>query len=155
MAGRRGAMRDVKAEAALTPERLAAQQAQIARRLEALERRPASSPSRRPPAPSSAGNSHVRRWVAVAAAAGLIAGIGLGQMMDIHRSFERRDGGTAVRSSHRSRRCGPTRSARSVSHRDEDILERRGCARAPARRGPRALDDLTPHARDDRASEVT
>ncbi len=34
------------------------------------------------------GHSHVRRWVTVAAAAGLVAGIGLGQMLDLHRSLE-------------------------------------------------------------------
>ena len=73
-----------EAEAGLTPERLAAQQAQIFRRLEAAER-----PARVitfPALPASpARPSPVRRWIAAAAAAGLIAGIGLGQLLDLRQ----------------------------------------------------------------------
>jgi hypothetical protein len=67
---------------ALTPERLASQQSVIFRRLEALER-----PARVIVFPKSGDGtsrrSPVRRWITAAAAAGLIAGIGLGQMVNI------------------------------------------------------------------------
>ncbi|HJR60227.1 MAG TPA: hypothetical protein VJ813_12530 [Vicinamibacterales bacterium] len=70
------------ADDALSPERLAAQQAHIFRRLEAAER-----PARViafPKLPAAAMRpSPVRRWIAAAAAAGLITGIGLGQMLDL------------------------------------------------------------------------
>src|SRR5579859_2493369 len=72
-----------EAENAMTGEQLAVQQVQIARRLETLEK-----PGRIIAFPKAAravinGHSHVRRWVTVAAAAGLIAGIGLGQVMPV------------------------------------------------------------------------
>ena len=64
-----------EADDAFPAERLTVQQAQIARRLETLER-----PARVIAFPKAAravisGHSHVRRWVTVAAAASLIAGI--------------------------------------------------------------------------------
>jgi hypothetical protein len=135
-----------EADRALTPERLTAQQAQIARRLEGLER-----PARVIAFPKAAravigGHSHVRRWVTVAAAAGLIAGIGLGQIVDLRHSLE-------------STRSAPTRviadakrpdAVRTIalSPRDSEFL---GDAEAFAQ--PRVdalvpLEDLTPHARD-------
>ena len=71
-----------EADAALSGERLAAQQAHIMRRLETLER-----PGRVIAFPKvKEGGVHpspVRRWIAAAAAAGLITGIGLGQMVDL------------------------------------------------------------------------
>src|SRR5262249_5045636 len=75
------------ADEAFTADRLSVQQAQIARRLEALER-----PARVINFPEAAravisGHSHVRRWVTVAAAAGLIAGIGLGQLMPLRHGI--------------------------------------------------------------------
>lgn len=77
-----------EADAAFPAERLAIQQAQIARRLETLER-----PARVIVFPKAAravisGHSHVRRWVTVAAAAGLIAGIGLGQVVPLRQAFQ-------------------------------------------------------------------
>lgn len=71
-----------EAEEAVPADRLAAQQAVILRRLEAAERpaRVIAFPkypvdAQRPP------SRH--RWIAAAAAAGLIAGLGLGQMLDL------------------------------------------------------------------------
>lgn len=70
-----------EAEGTMSAERYALQQAQIARRLEMADR-----PGRVIAFPKAAraiigGHSHVGRWVAAAAAAGLIAGVGLGQMI--------------------------------------------------------------------------
>src|SRR4051794_41506915 len=81
-------MRD-EADELLTPERLGVQQAQIARRLESLDR-----PARVIAFPKAAravisGHSHVRRWVTVAAAASLIAGFGLGQAMPLRSAIRR------------------------------------------------------------------
>jgi hypothetical protein len=77
-----------EADEVLTPDRLAAQQAQIFRRLEAAER-----PARVIAFPKlpmvSLRPSPVRRWIAASAAAGLIAGIGLGQIFDL-RDLTRR-----------------------------------------------------------------
>jgi hypothetical protein len=71
-----------EAEFGLTPDRLAAQQAQILRRLEAAER-----PARVitfPAVPAAGARpSPVRRWIAAAAAASFIAGVGLGAMLDL------------------------------------------------------------------------
>lgn len=73
-----------EADEVFTPERLKAQQAHIFRRLEAAEH-----PTRIiafPKAPAAASRpSPFRRWVAGAAAAGLLAGIGLGQMLNLGR----------------------------------------------------------------------
>ena len=75
---------DARAEAdeVFTVDRLAAQHAQIFRRIEASERpaRVIAFPkfARRVASPSSSAS----RWVAAAAAAGLIVGVGVGQLMD-------------------------------------------------------------------------
>lgn len=72
-----------EAEAALSPERLAAQQAQIARRLEAMD-----APARviafpKFARPIAAQPSSRNRWIAGASAAGLVVGLGLGQLMNL------------------------------------------------------------------------
>lgn len=80
-----GVRSDARAEAdeAFTADRLAVQHSQINRRLEALEHpaRVIAFPRFTRPIASRAG--HRQRWVAGAAAAGLIAGIGLGQLFDL------------------------------------------------------------------------
>jgi hypothetical protein len=76
-----------EAEGAFPPERLAAQQAQVMRRLEALERpaRVIAFPRFSRPVTSSQG--HAQRWVAAAAAAGLIIGLAAGQFFDVRHIF--------------------------------------------------------------------
>lgn len=69
------------AEEALTGERLATQQAQIARRLEALEQPARVIAFPRFTQPVSTQPADRRRWIAGAAAAGLVVGVGLGQLM--------------------------------------------------------------------------
>lgn len=65
------------------PERLAAQQAQIFRRLEAAGRpaRVIAFPRFTPPLTS--GSSNASRWIAAAAAVGLIVGVGVGQILEL------------------------------------------------------------------------
>jgi hypothetical protein len=66
-----------EADAAFPPERLAAQQAQILRRLEQLDRpaRLIAFPNARPAQHDVAAGTHWHRWVVAAAAAGLIVGV--------------------------------------------------------------------------------
>jgi hypothetical protein len=127
-------------------ERLAIQQAQIARRLEALER-----PTRVIPFPRGSRivighQSPMRRWM-VAAAAGLIAGVGLAQVVD-HSFFDRRDGAelsrfTVSEANQRANAIHPV----SVKESDEEFLDVTE-ALGPRVKELRALDDLTPHMRD-------
>jgi hypothetical protein len=132
-----------------SPERLAAQQAQIARRLEGLER-----PARVIAFPKAAravisGNSHVRRWVTAAAAAGLIAGIGLGQILDLRHSFDpRRTAPETV--THVGNVAGGRTEIRkiAVSARDDEFLSDAEAFARPRVAALVPLEDLTPHARD-------
>jgi hypothetical protein len=128
-----------------TTERLAAQQSQILRRLETLER-----PTRVIPFPRASrvviGNqSPMRRWM-VAAAAGLIAGVGLAQVVD--HSMDRRDPPqlshfTTSEATQRASGIHPV----SLKEGDEEFLDNAE-ALGPRVKELRALDDLTPHMRD-------
>jgi len=138
-----------EADDAFTGERLSVQQAQIARRLEALER-----PARVITFPKAAravisGHSHVRRWVTVAAAAGLIAGIGLGQLMPLRHAIGERPGTTAVLDKEMTTaRNNAQKQIRAVSATpsDDELLE--DAFGRPRVSALSALDDMTPHARD-------
>ncbi len=134
-----------EADEAFTGERLSQQQAQIARRLETLER-----PARVIAFPKAAravinGHSHVRRWVTVAAAASLIAGFSLGQVVPLHRAVESRQptpqmsAGTA---SVRAKEIAPV----STSQNDDVLLS--DAFSRPRVSTLSALDDMTPHVRD-------
>ncbi|MBA2303259.1 MAG: hypothetical protein H0W08_11555 [Acidobacteria bacterium] len=71
-----------EAQEVIKADRLASQQAQIFRRLEAATRPARVLAFPRPPA-GAMRPSPVRRWVAAAAAAGVLTGIGLGQLLDL------------------------------------------------------------------------
>lgn len=141
----------LEAEEAVPENRLAIQQAQIARRLETLER-----PTRVIPFPKAAravisGHSHVRRWVTVAAAA-LIAGFGLGQVMPL-RTVVRPSSiaqvqpqFTAPDAEQRAKQIPPVTSSNS-SNDDELLSETFTQSRVSSLN---ALDEMTPHARDQR-----
>lgn len=128
------------------PERLAVQQAQIFRRLEALDR-----PTRVIPFPRASRvvighHSPMRRWM-VAAAAGLIAGVGLAQVVD-HSFFERHESAqlahfTASEANQRANAIHPV----SFKDGDEEFLDATE-ALGPRVKELRALDDFTPHMRD-------
>ena len=73
-----------EADEIFTRDRLATQQTQIFRRLESLEHRPHHRlPTVRTAGLGPAGGR--RRWIAAAAAVGLITGVGLGQLFEISR----------------------------------------------------------------------
>ncbi len=92
-----------EAEEAFPAERLAAQQAQVMRRLEALERpaRVIAFPRFARPVTSTQG--HAQRWVAAAAAAGLVIGLAAGQFVDVRRMFT-------------PARIAPTQTERALDH---------------------------------------
>jgi hypothetical protein len=110
-----------EAEEAFPPERLAAQQAAILRRLEALERpaRVIAFPGNIRPAGAS--QHFTRRWVATAAAAGLVIGLAAGQLLDL-----------------RHRLAGPTRTAPNPITSASAPVARQTTTQPPSR----ALDEV-------------
>ena len=138
-----------EADAAFPADRLALQQAQIARRLETLER-----PARVIAFPKAAravisGHSHVRRWVTVAAAAGLIAGVGLGQVVPLRNALDRQNriGTSALQLTARQAASRSTELKPGVTSQSDDELLSDVFAR-PRVSTLSALDDMTPHIRD-------
>jgi len=138
----------VEADEAFPADRLTVQQAQIARRLDTLER-----PARVIAFPKAAravisGNSHVRRWVTVAAAASLIAGFGLGQVVPLRTVLRTQQ--AAAPNTHFNAPEATTRAQEltpaSTSRDDEELLS--DAFGSPKVRNLSALDDMTPHARD-------
>ena len=85
-----GVRTDAHAEAdeVFTRERLAQQQSQIFRRLESLEHPARILTFPRFARPVSVQPNGRRRWIAAAAAAGLIVGVGLGQMIDVSKQAQ-------------------------------------------------------------------
>jgi hypothetical protein len=71
------------------PERLAVQHAQIVRRLEAIERPARVIAFPRFSQPAVTARRGPQRWIAAAAAAGLIVGLGAGELRDFRRSTYR------------------------------------------------------------------
>jgi hypothetical protein len=140
-----------EADAAFPAERLAAQQAQVLRRLEALERPVRIIAFPRAARPVIGGQSHVRRWITAAAAAGLIAGVGIGQLLEyrhtltIDRNPVAITAGTHAAAS-TSRANGVLPVSATIS--DEDLLMGSDALARPRVPALGALDDLTPHARD-------
>jgi len=141
---------DARSEAheSFPAERLAAQQALIFRRLEAAERPARVIAFPRFAQPLTSRTSHASRWIAAAAAAGLIVGVGVGQLMDLRHSLARPQATQA--------RLSPTvnagRDARvqSVSAaRDEAFLSELDATLSRASVPElRALDAFTPKADD-------
>jgi anti-sigma factor RsiW len=149
-----GLREDARAEAdeAFPSERLAAQQAQIFRRLEALER-----PARVIPFPKfsrviTSRQTGPQRWIATAAAVGLLVGLAAGQWLDLRHAFDP----AVARSAESSRpsRVAPTLAGglQPVSHTDEEFLygDRVGAsAQGISYAALQSFDDVTPRARDD------
>ena len=126
-------------------ERLATQQSQIFRRLEAAERPARVIAFPKFTQPLTSGSSHGSRWIAAAAAAGLIVGVGVGQMMDIRRSF----GGPPAASQIRVADPSEVRTVSTNNGREEAFLSELDLTLSrPAVPELRALDEFTPHAGD-------
>ena len=135
------------ADEALSAERLAAQQAQIARRLEALDR-----PARVLAFPKAAhavinGHSNVRRWVTVAAAACLIAGFGLGQVFPLRQAIYKQQAVAPVTlTQQKTQELVQEIAPESKTPNDEDLLSDSFTKSHVL--SLTGLDDMTPHARD-------
>ena len=139
-----------EADQAFPAERLSVQQAQIARRLETLER-----PARVLAFPKAAravisGHSHVRRWVTVAAAASLIiTGFGLGQIVPL-RTLRTINSTVTTAQPQLNVPIAQTRanelSANATARPDDDLLS--DVLARPRVSTLSALDEMTPHARD-------
>lgn len=143
-----------EADAAFPAERLAAQQAHILNRLEAMDRpvRVIAFPKFARPIADRPTISN--RWIAVAAAAGLVIGVALGQWMD----FQHRFGAQPLRTPD----SASARSAPATS--DEDVLVRTASrtmsdeallseleaslAMTPSVEPLLAIDTITPRSRD-------
>jgi hypothetical protein len=139
----------IEADENFPAERLAAQSAQIFRRLEAAERpaRVIAFPTFTQPLPSR--SSHASRWIAAGLAAGLILGVGFGQLLDLRHSLSPRQPATVARLTSDAQ---PVQSAglplQRPGGREEIFLSEldASISRAPAEL--RALDAFTPRAGD-------
>jgi hypothetical protein len=137
-----------EADEVFPADRLSAQYAQIFRRIEAGERPARVIAFPKFSTPLTSRTSHASRWIAAAAAAGLIVGVGVGQMMDLRHlgqsgaRIETRlstPGGPAVRPS--------AVAAVTVTSGDEAFLSDLDASLSrPSVPELRAIDDFTPRA---------
>ncbi len=144
-----------EADEAFPAERLAAQQAHIFRRLEAMERPARVIAFPRFARPTGAHHSNARRWIAAAAVAGLVIGLAGGQMLDLRHRIGSTSatftppGATGTISDTRAASGAGYVPVRLSS--DEAILMDIGTESAAYAHMPeplQALDGLTPRARD-------
>jgi hypothetical protein len=139
-----------EADAAFPPERLAAQQAQILKRLEAMERpvRVIAFPKFAQPIADRPSIAH--RWIAVAAAAGLVIGLALGQWLDFAHRFDAEPAGTLATSHQPSLPEGVTLQTVNRAISDEALLSELDAdfAMTPTVDPLRAIDTITPRSRD-------
>lgn len=137
-----------EADAAFPADRLAAQQAQIFRRLEALERpaRVIAFPGFSQPVTSTPSIAY--RWIAGAAAAGLVLGVALGQWMDLSHRFASDPSETTLITSASRPAEGRLQTVSAVT--DEALLSdlEASAAMHPPVDPLRAIDTLTPRSRD-------
>jgi hypothetical protein len=141
-----------EADELFTAERLAAQQALVFRRLEALERpaRVIAFPKFGRPATSTQG--HAQRWIAAAAAAGLVIGLAAGQFVDIRDALSGgRSRATAVQTARATQTTlspGPAVTpASATSAADEKLFFGDAVDRVRVST-LQPMDDITPRARD-------
>jgi len=142
-----------EADEAFPAERLAAQQAAIFRRLEALERPARVIAFPKHSRPVTASQPFTRRWIATAAAAGLVIGLAAGQILDLRQALEGpaqpvRASRPAPESTQTTARPGGVQPAslsldEALFYGDSSDTTARGARYMPA------LDELTPRARDD------
>ena len=145
-----GTVARTEANEAFPAERLAAQQAQIMRRLEALDRPARVILFPKQTQAMTAERRGARRWIAAAAAAGLLVGIAAGQMLDLRDAFSpsprpfaqvRRDtaaGGGSIQP-----------ASLAIAQSDEAFLtELEEAAFSPRVPELAALDAVTPRLRD-------
>jgi hypothetical protein len=139
-----------EADDIFSADRLAAQQAQILRRLETLGR-----PARVIAFPRFSGSAALdrrgpQRWIAAAAAAGLIVGLGAGELLDIRRSM--RGGVGAQRTGQVLSPVGQAARGAlqpvALSSDDAFLYDVDATSTSPRVEALQALDALTPRVRD-------
>lgn len=135
-----------EAELAFPAERLAAQQAQILKRLEASERPARVIVFPKFPGTNISHRSPMTRWVATGVAAGLIMGIGLGNLMDLRHFGERRDVRPAIVQTTDGSGRGVVPASASVS--EETRFQELEAAATPQYEALRSFDTFTPRAAD-------
>lgn len=138
-----------EADEHFSAERLVAQQAQIFRRLEAAERPARVIAFPRFAQPLTSRSSGASRWIAAAAAAGLIVGVGVGQLMDLRHSLTVSDAPTTeARVAESALPVGRDPHVQTVSiARDENfLLELDASLSRPTVPELRAIDAFTPRA---------
>lgn len=136
-----------EADAIFTPERLKAQQAQIVRRIEAAEHPAKVIRFPRFAQPIASSGSSARRWIASAAAAGLLVGVALGQFMDLRPGPSILAPSTETAQTRRP--VNPAVQPASFAISDEELMSRLEEIASP--RMPDSLvayDSMTPRARD-------
>ena len=136
-----------EAEEALPAERLAAQQAQILRRLEALERPAKIITFPRVPRTAGRRGSGVPRWVPTAAAAGLVIGLATGQLFNLSDMLNRLSPSPAQPQVENASR--PLAAQPANPSIDEAIFYGDAELTARTARYLSTLDELTPRARDE------
>ena len=139
-----------EADEAFPRERLAAQQTQILRRLEAMERPAKVLAVPRFTRPIATMHSGRQRWIAAAAVAGLVVGIGLGQIFDIRRLTSRPGGFAPTSGAIVSSVVPEPRPVTPVAFTssDEDYLYDQGQHTARDHDSLRSLHELPPSARE-------
>ena len=138
-----------EAEEAMSPERLAAQQAQIFRRLEALERPARIITFPRFTRARGEQRRTVPRWVPTAAAAGLVIGLATGQLFNLTDFLNRpRPGANSVPVAETASRPAGAPSSTPPSL-DEAIFYGDADMTVRSAQFLSTLDELTPRARDD------
>jgi hypothetical protein len=138
-----------EADAAFPPERLAAQQQAISRRLEALERPARVIAFPRATRPVTGTHHVTRRWIATAAAAGLVIGLAAGQLLDLKQALEGPTVPPAANQTAALPARSPIQPAASNTAMDEALFYGDADATARSARYMPALDELTPRARDE------
>jgi hypothetical protein len=143
-----------EADEAFPPERLAVQQAQVLRRLEAIERpaRVIVFPKFARPVTSTQG--HAQRWVAGAAAAGLLIGLAAGQFVDIRDAFTPRRTAPS-QATQTARVLAQTPVVTTVTQADPSSVSDEQIFFGDGVQGLRlsslsSMDDITPRAPDER-----
>ena len=138
-----------EADEAFPTERLAAQQAAIFRRLEAAERPARVIAFPRFAQPLTSRTSHVSRWAAAGVAAGLIVGVGLGQVMDLRHSMRPAAATEARATQTASALTNDVRVAAASMGRDEAFLSELDASLSRAAVPElQAIDAFTPRAGD-------
>jgi len=140
-----------EADEAFPRERLVAQQAQILRRLEGMERPARVLAFPRFPKGISVRQVGRQRWITAAAAAGLVVGIGLGQTLDFRRVLQRSGNPSSVgQLASGTPGSQPVNRPGTLTANDEALLYDRDPSLLAERipESLRSLHEITPSARD-------